>query len=205
MSDEDRPRQPLTIVLDTSTSMETHREAVTDATRTALDWAWTSTLLPVRPQVGVIATGGTATLVVPHGDPLEPGDLSDLGGSGPADIAGTVDVLAHEVERVTAENLRAGHRTLRPWVLLVTDGRWVGDDSAHAVRQLHDPPTEPVVHPVGVGRVDETALALAATGAGVVVDTIDDLDAVLSELVRSVLVHPDRVPPPRGSRPLEGW
>lgn len=202
---EDRPRQPLTIVLDTSRSMADNREALVGATRTALEWAWNSSLLPVRPQVGVVATGGTATLVVQHGEALDPVDLDDLGGEGPADIDGTVDLLASEIERVTSANLRNGHRTLRPWVLLVTDGRWSGDDTATAIERLQAPPTQPVVHPVGIGDVDETALARIATSEGVAVDTVADLDAVLPELVRSILVHPDRVPAPAGSRPLEGW
>lgn len=202
---EDRPRQPLTIVLDTSHSMADLRDAVVDATRTALEWAWNSSLLPVRPQIGVIATGGTATLVVEHGEPLDPVDLDDLGGEGPADIEGTVDLLASEVERITAENLRHGTRTLRPWVLLVTDGRWSGEETALAIQRLQGPPTPPVVHPVGIGELDETALARVATDGGVAVDTVADLDAVLPELVRSVLVHPDWVPPPNGSRALEGW
>lgn len=202
---EDSPRQPLTIVLDTSRSMAGVRDQLVTATRTALEWAWNSSLLPVRPQVGVIATGGAATLVVEHGEALDPVDLDDLGGEGPADIDGTVELLASEIERLTAANLRNGHRTLRPWVLLVTDGRWGRRDTAMAIDRLHAPPTEPVVHPVGVGDVDETALARVATSDGVAVDTPEDLDAVLPELVRSVLVHPDRVPAPSGSRALEGW
>lgn len=205
MTDQDRPRQPLTIVLDTSRSMADLRDALVGATRSALEWAWNSSLLPVRPQIGVIATGGTATLVVEHGEPLDPVDLSDLGGEGPADIEGTVDLLASEVERITAGNLRTGHRTMRPWVLLVTDGRWGLGDTATAIERLHAPPTQPVVHPVGVGDVDETTLARVATSDGVAVDTIDDLDAVLPALVRSILVHPDRVTAPAGSRSLEGW
>ena len=202
---EDRPRQPVTIVLDTSGSMGELRDALVRATRSALEWAWNSSLLPVRPQIGVIATGGTATLVVEHGEPLDPVDLEDLGGVGPADIDGTVDLLASEVERVTAANLHTGHRTLRPWVLLVTDGRWSNRDTATAIERLHAPPTTPVVHPVGVGDVDETALARIATSDGVAVDTVEDLDAALPALVRSILVHPDRVPAPVGSRALEGW
>lgn len=201
----DRPRQPLTIVLDTSASMADLRDTLVGATRTALEWAWSSSLLPVRAQVGVIATGGTATLVVEHGEPLDPVDLGDLGGDGPADIRGMVDLLAHEVERITAANLRTGHQTLPPWVLLVTDGRWGRRDTSMAIAQLHAPPTPPAVHPVGVGKVDETALARVATAGGVAVDTPADLDAVLAELVRSILVHPERVPAPPGSRPLEGW
>jgi uncharacterized protein YegL len=202
---EERPRQPLTIVLDTSSSMHEFRDHLVTATRSALEWAWNSSLLPVRPQIGVIATGGTARVVVAHGEPLDPVDLDDLGGSGPADIGGTVQLLAGEVERCTTENLRAGHRTLRPWVLLVSDGRWSGPDTTTAIDALHAPPTEPVVHPVGVGELDETALARVATGDGVAVDTPADLDSVLAELVRSILLHPDRVPAPAGSRPLEGW
>ena len=198
-------RQPLTIVLDTSASMQDLRDHLVGATQTALEWAWNSSLLPVRPQVGVIATGGSATLVVRHGEPLDPVDLEDLGGEGPADMEGTVDLLTDEVERLTASNLRAGHRTLRPWVLLVTDGRWGRRDTAAAIDRLHAPPTEPVVHPVGVGDVDETALARVATDDGVAVDTPEDLDAVLPTLVRSILVHPERVPAPAGSRALEGW
>lgn len=202
---EARPRQPLTIVLDTSDSLRDLRGALVTATRSALEWAWNSSLLPVRPQIGVIATGGTATLVVEHGEPLEPLDLDDLGGSGPADIDGAVDLLAAEVERCTAANLRAGLRTLRPWVLLVTDGRWGGPHTDHAIERLQAPPTRPVVHPVGVGAVDETALARLATVGGVAVDTPADLDHVLPALVRAVLVHPDNVTAPRGSRPVEGW
>lgn len=202
---EDRPRQPLTIVLDTSDSMAALRDDLVTATRTALEWAWNSSLLPVRPQIGVIATGGTATLVVEHGEPLEPVDLDDLGGSGPADVDGTVDLLAAEVERITADNLRTGQRTLRPWVLLVTDGRWGRRDPARALNRLHGPPTQPVVHPVGVGDVDEPTLARVATSAGVAVDTTADLDGVLPALVRMVLLHPDNVSAPPGSRPLEGW
>lgn len=202
---EDRPRQPLTIVLDTSRSMADLRDALVGATRSALEWAWNSSLLPVRPQIGVIATGGTATLVVEHGEPLDPVDLDDLGGEGPADIDGTVELLGSEVERITAANLRHGVRTLQPWVLLVTDGRWSGEETALAIQRLQGPPTPPIVHPVGVGDVDETALARVATTGGVAVDTVEDLDAVLPELVRSILVHPERVPPPNGSRSLEGW
>ena len=202
---EDRARQPLTIVLDTSDSLAELRDDLVTATRAALEWAWNSSLLPVRPQIGVLATGGTATLVVEHGEPLEPVDLDDLGGSGSADIDGTIDLLADEVERITAENLRTGHRTLRPWVLLVTDGRWSGPDTARAIERLHGPPTQPVVHPVGVGDADETALARIATSAGIAVDTTADLDQVLPALVRMVLLHPDNVAPPRGSRALEGW
>ena len=205
MTVPERPRQPLTIVLDTSRSMAELRDALVGATRMALEWAWNSSLLPVRPQIGVIATGGTATLVVEHGEPLDPVDLGELGGQGPADIDGSVDLLASEVERITTANLRSGHRTLRPWVLLVSDGRWGRRDTATAIERLHAPPTRPVVHPVGVGDVDETTLARVATSDGVAVDTIDDLDAVLPALVRSVLVHPDRVPVPSGSRALEGW
>lgn len=201
----DRPRQPVTIVLDTSASMGEFRDELVAATQAALEWAWNSSLLPVRPQIGVIATGGTARVVVHHGEPLDPVDLADLGGEGPADIDGTVQLLADEVERCTTENLRAGHRTLRPWVLLVSDGRWSGPQTATAIDQLHAPPTEPVVHPVGMGEVDETALARVATDGGVAVDTPADLDSVLAELVRSILLHPDRVPAPAGSRPLEGW
>lgn len=201
----DRPRQPLTIVLDTSASMRPLRDELVEATRTALEWAWNRSMLPVRPQVGVIATGGAARLVVRHGEALDPVDLDDLGGEGPADIDGTVDLLADEVERCTTENLRAGHRTLRPWVLLVSDGRWGRHDTATAIDRLHAPPTEPVVHPVGVGDVDETALARVATSAGVAVDTPDDLESVLAELVSSILLHPERVPAPPGSRSLEGW
>ena len=202
---EPRARQPLTIVIDTSDSLAAARGDLVAATRTALEWAWNSSLLPVRPQIGVIATGGSATLVVEHGEPLEPVDLEDLGGGGPADIDGTVDLLASEVERVSAANLRAGHRTLRPWVLLVTDGRWGGPDTDRAIERLQAPPTRPVVHPVGVGAVDETALARLATTGGVAVDTAADLDHVLAALVRAVLLHPDNVTAPRGSRPLEGW
>ena len=203
---EDRARQPLTIVLDTSDSLADVRDDLVAATRTALEWAWNSSLLPVRPQIGVIATGGTATLVVEHGEPLEPVDLDDLGGRGPADIDGTVDLLAAEVERITAENLRTGHRTLRPWVLLVTDGRWSGADTARAIARLQEPPTRPVVHPVGVGDMDETALARVATDTtGVAVDTTADIDHVLAALVRTVLLHPGNVTAPRGSRHLEGW
>lgn len=202
---EERPRQPLTIVLDTSRSMADLREPMITATRAALEWAWNSSLLPVRPQVGVIATGGAALLAVPHGDPLDPGDLEDLGEEGPADIEGTVDLLAEEVERLTTDNLRAGHRTLRPWVLLVTDGRWGRRDTATAIERLHAPPTRPVVHPVGVGDVDETTLARVASDGGVAVDTAEDLDRVMADLVHSILVHPDRVPAPAGSRALEGW
>lgn len=201
----DRPRQPITIVLDTSASMGELRDELVAATQAALEWAWNSSLLPVRPQIGVIATGGTARIVVAHGEPLDPVDLDDLGGEGPADIGATVQLLADEVERCTTENLRAGHRTLRPWVLLVSDGRWSGPDTTTAIDALHAPPTEPVVHPVGVGELDETALARVATDDGVAVDTPADLDSVLAELVRSILLHPDRVPAPAGSRPLEGW
>lgn len=201
----DRPRQPLTIALDTSASMQTLRDELVRSTRSALEWAWNRSMLPVRPQIGVIATGGSARLVVRHGDALDPVDLDDLGGQGPADIDGMVDLLADEVERCTTENLRAGHRTLRPWVLLVSDGRWSGEDTATAIDRLHAPPTQPVVHPVGVGDVDETALARVATDAGVAVDTPDDLEGVLADLVSSILLHPDRVPAPPGSRPLEGW
>lgn len=201
----DRPRQPLTIVLDTSASMQALRGELVDATRTALEWTWNRSMLPARPQVGVIATGGSARLVVRHGEALDPVDLDDLGGEGPADIDGTVDLLADEVERCTTENLRAGHRTLRPWVLLVSDGRWGRRDTATVIDRLHAPPTEPVVHPVGVGDVDETTLARVATGTGIAVDTPDDLESVLAELVSSVLLHPERVPAPPGSRPLEGW
>ncbi len=202
---EDRARQPLTIVLDTSDSLAPVRPELVAATRHALEWAWSSTLLPVRPQIGVLATGGTATVVVAHGEPLEPVDLDDLGGTGPADVDGTVDLLASEVERITTENLRTGHRTLRPWVLLVTDGRWGSRDTARALERLHGPPTQPVVHPVGVGDVDETTLARVATDAGVAVDTIADLDRVLPALVRMVLLHPANVSAPPGSRALEGW
>lgn len=201
----DRSRQPLTIVLDTSASMHGVHDELVRATRHALEWAWNSSLLPVRPQIGVIATGGAASLVVEHGEPLAPVDLDDLGSSGPADIDGTVDLLAAEVERLTAANLRSGHRTLRPWVLLVSDGRWGRRDTARALERLQAPPTRPVVHPVGIGTVDETTLARVATGAGVTVDTAADLDAVLPALVRMVLLHPDNVHAPRGSHPLEGW
>ena len=151
----DRSRQPLTIVLDTSSSMQDVHDELVGATRHALEWAWNSSLLPVRPQIGVIATGGAASLVVEHGEPLAPVDLDDLGSRGPADIDGTVDLLATEVERVTAANLRSGHRTLRPWVLLVSDGRWGRRDTARALERLQAPPTRPIVHPVGVGRVDD--------------------------------------------------
>lgn len=198
-------RQPLSIVLDTSGSMAPLREELVASTRNALEWAWNSTLLPVRPQIGVIATGGTARVVVEHGEPLDPVDLDDVGQEGPADIEGTVRLLADEVERCTTENLRTGNRTLRPWVLLVSDGRWARRGHEVAVDQLHAPPTRPVVHPVGIGDMDETALARVATDGGVAVDTPADLDRVLAELVRSVLLHPDRVPAPAGSRPLEGW
>lgn len=204
----ERPRQPLSIVLDTSASMAALRDVLVAATRRALEWAWNSTLLPVRPQIGVIATGGTARVLVAHGEPLDPVDLGDLGEEGPADIAGTVALLADEVERCTAENLRTGARTLRPWVLLVSDGRWARRDTATAIERLHAPPTRPVVHPVGIGdlgEVDETALARLATGEGIVVDTADDLDRVLPDLVRGILLHPERVPAPTGSRALEGW
>lgn len=202
----DRPRRPVTIVLDTSSSMGDLRDDLVAATRQALEWAWNSTLLPVRPQIGVIATGGTARVLVAHGEPLDPGDLGDLGDEGPADIEGTVALLADEVERCTAENLRGGHRTLRPWVLLVSDGRWGRRDTAVAIDRMHAPPTRPVVHPVGVGEVDETALARIARDArGVAVDTPADLDVVLAELVRGVLLHPEDVAPPHGSRSLEGW
>ncbi len=202
---EERARQPLTIVLDTSDSLGDLRDDLVAATRQALEWAWNSSLLPVRPQIGVLATGGAATVVVEHGEPLEPVDLEDLGGTGPADIDGTVDLLADEVERITAENLRTGHRTLRPWVLLVTDGRWGSRVTGRAIERLHGPPTQPVVHPVGVGDVDETTLARVATDAGVAVDTTADIDRVLSALVRMVLLHPDNVHAPPGSRALEGW
>lgn len=202
---EERARQPLTIVLDTSDSLAELRDDLVAATRGALEWAWNSSLLPVRPQIGVLATGGTATVVVEHGEALEPVDLDDLGGTGPADIDGTVDLLADEVERITSENLRTGHRTLRPWVLLVTDGRWGSRDTARAIERLHGPPTQPVVHPVGVGDVDETTLARVSTASGVAVDTTADIDRVLPALVRMVLLHPDNVSAPPGSRPLEGW
>ena len=201
----DRAHRPVTIVLDTSDSMAAVRDELVAATRTALDWAWNSSLLPVRPQIGVIATGGTATLVVEHGAALEPADLDELGGTGPADIDGTVAILASEVERLTTTNLGAGTQTLPPWVLLVSDGRWGGDGTARALARLHGPPTAPVVHPVGIGDMDETALARLATEHGVAVDTPADLDAVLPALVRGVLLHPDNVTAPRGSRPLEGW
>lgn len=202
----ERPRRPLTIVLDTSTSMGEVREELVTATRRALEWAWNSTLLPVRPQIGVIATGGTARVLVEHGEPLDPVDLEDLGAEGPADIEGTVALLADEVERCTTDNLRGGHRTLRPWVLLVSDGRWGRRDTATAVDRLHAPPTRPVVYPVGVGEVDETALARVARDAsGIAVDTPADLDGVLAELVRAVLLHPEDVAAPHGSRSLEGW
>lgn len=202
MSEE---RRPVSIVLDTSDSLRDLRDDLVRASRAALEWAWNSSLLPVRPQVGVVATGGTARLVVRHGTALEPADLDDLGGTGPADVDGVVTLLAEEVERLTEENLRTGHRTLRPWVLLVTDGRWGRRDVASALGRLHAPPTPPVVHPVGVGGVDEPTLARVATDGGVVVDTPDDLDAVLPALVRGVLLHPDRLGAPPGSRPLEGW
>lgn len=202
---QDRPRRPVTIVLDTSDSMADLHDDMVTATRTALEWAWSSSLLPVRPQIGVLATGGTATVVVEHGDALEPVDVRDLGGTGPADIDGTVALLADEVERLTTTNLATGHQTLRPWVLLVTDGRWGRRDTARALDQLHAPPTSPVVHPVGIGDVDETTLARIATDGGVAVDTAADLDTVLPALVRAVLLHPDHVTPPPGSRALEGW
>lgn len=202
---EDRARQPVTIVLDTSDSLAEVRPDLVAATQRALEWAWNSTLLPVRPQIGVVATGGTATLVIGHGEPLEPVELDDLGGTGPADIDGTVDLLATEIERLTTENLRTGHRTLQPWVLLVTDGRWGARGTTRAVARLHEPPTQPVVHPVGVGDVDETTLARIATGDGVAVDTTADLDRVLPALVRMVLLHPENVSAPPGSRSLEGW
>lgn len=201
----ERPRRPLSIVLDTSSSMGSLRDELVSATRSALEWAWNSTLLPVRPQIGVLATGGTAHVLVAHGEPLDPVDLDDLGDEGPADIEGTVTLLAAEVERCTAENLQGGHQTLRPWVLLVTDGRWGARDTEDALERLHAPPTQPVVHPVGVGDVDETTLARVANGGGVAVDTPADLDGVLPELVRSILLHPERIPAPAGSRSLEGW
>lgn len=200
-----RPRRPVAIVLDTSDSMRELHEDLRAATRDALDLAWSSTLLPVVPQVGVVATGGSARLVVAHGDPLEPVDLDDLGGAGAADVEGTVRLLADEVERLTTQNLQAGRRTLRPWVLLVTDGRWGRRDPATALTTLHGPPTSPVVHPVGVGDVDEPTLARVATGGGVVVDSVADLAQVLPALLRGILVHPDRVGAPVGSRLLEGW
>lgn len=201
----DRPRRPLTIVLDTSDSMAALHDDLVGATQSAIEWAWNSSLLPVRPQIGVIVTGGTAELVVEHGEALEPVDLDDLGGTGPADVDGVVTLLAAEVERLTTSNLAAGIRTLQPWVLLVTDGRWGTERAAGALGRLHGPPTSPVVHPVGVGDLDETALARIATTTGVAVDTPADLDAVLPALVRAVLLHPDNVSAPPGSRPLEGW
>lgn len=116
-----------------------------------------------------------------------------------------MDLLAEEVERLTTDNLRTGQQTLRPWVLLVTDGRWGSRATARAIERLHGPPTQPVVHPVGVGDLDETTLARVATDAGVAVDTTADIDRVLAALVRMVLLHPDNVHAPPGSRSLEGW
>lgn len=200
-----RPRRPVTIVLDTSSSLATHHEALRRAATAALERAWDSSLLPVRPQVGVVATGGSARVVLRHGDVLEPSDLDDLGGAGPADLDGAVRLVADEVERLTSENLRTGATTLAPWLLLVTDGRWGRRDVATTLARLHAPPTPPVVWPVGVGDVDEPTLARVATHGGVVVDTVDDLDAVVPALLRGVLLHPDRVGAPPGSRALEGW
>lgn len=201
----EHPRQPLSLVLDTSSSMADLREELVGATRTALEWAWNSSLLTVRPQIGVIATGGTAQLLVEHGEAFDPVDLDDLGEDGPADIDGAITLLADEVERCTVDNLRTGSRTLRPWVLLVTDGRWGRRDTVAALDRLHAPPTRPIVYPVGVGAVDETTLARVATHGGVAVNTPEDLDAVLAELVRSILLDPEQVSAPPGARSLEGW
>lgn len=204
-----RDRLPVALLLDTSTSMADVLDDVLRGAAAALDVAWGSTLLPVRPQVGIVTTGGTARVTVPLGDPFDPADLDGLTADGPADLDGAIQLLADEVERCTTENLAAGRRTLRPWVLLVSDGRWGSRDVATALDRLHAPPTSPVVHPVGVGAVDETTLARVATDGGIAVDTPGDLDAVLGDLVRELLVLADpsagHVTAPAGSRPLEGW
>lgn len=207
------PTLPVTLVIDTSASMEPVLAQLHAAVTAALDEAWGTLHAMDTTRLGVITAGGTASVAVPLGPPVDPGSLPAFTGDGLADIAGAIDLLGSEMERVTTANLAHGRRTLRPWVLLVTDGRWERGDAASAIERLHAPPTRPVVCPVGIGDVDETTLARLATEVGFVVDTPDDLPSGLRELLGAVLAQagsptPDQlVTPdtPTGSRPLEGW
>ncbi len=206
------PTLPIALVIDTSASMGPVLPQLHAGVVAALDEAWGTLHALHTTRVGVITAGGEAQIAVELGPPVDPGSLPELRADGLADVAGAIDLVGSEMERVMSANLDRGRRTLRPWVLLVTDGRWERGDAATAIERLHAPPTRPVVCPVGVGDVDETTLARLATEVGFAVDTPDDLPTALRELLRAVLLQavsdtPEVVvtpQPPTGTRQLEG-
>ncbi len=207
------PHLPVWLVVDTSASMAPYTEALHGGVTAALDEAWGTLHALHTTRLGVLTAGEEAAVVLPLGAPVEPGTLGGFTAHGRADMAGLIGLLGVETERLTMANLERGRRTLRPWVLLLTDGRWDRADAAVAIDRLHAPPTQPTVCPLGVGAVDETTLVRVGTDLGFVIDTPDDLPGAMAELMRAILAQADSlqpdgvpsVPSLPGARPLEGW
>ena len=206
-----RTRVPVLLTVDVSSSMAPLLDTIEEAVTAALDAAWSAAVEPVDALVGVITVGSEASLARSLGPVAEPGEVAVIAGEGTADIDGAIDLMASEHERVTVDDLAGATRLARPWVLFVTDGRWARGDVDAAIARLHGPPTPPIVHPVGVGDVDETALARLATHGGVVVGTPADLSGTLRQLVTDLVRRTAagasdwELDAPPGTRHLEGW
>jgi uncharacterized protein YegL len=207
------PHLPVWVVVDTSASMTRHADALHAGVTAALDVAWGTLHAMQTTRIGVLTAGESAAVALPLAPPVEPGNLGRFRTGGRSDMSGLIELLGAETERVVRANLAVGRRTLEPWVLLLSDGRWDRSDAVVAVERLHAPPTRPTVCPLGVGDMDEITLARVGRGGGFAVNTPDDLPTAMGELMRAILAQAGSETPAQlpqitsltGARPLEGW
>lgn len=202
--DGDRERL-LVLLVDTSASMTPVVEALRGAVRTAVDSLSSEPLTPHALAVAVVAAGSPARVVHRNALRSQPSDGVDLEIDGDLDLPGALGLLTELVEEHSTTSLTAGHGPARPWVVVLTDGRWGDRAVRHARDALQTPPTRPDVLTVGVADVDETALGVLATTGALVVDSVEDLEPVLLDVVRQVAMgaEPSAVTVPPGSRALQ--